>query len=42
MAPALGRPTCEIASAPTFDVKLKNILSREPLPELVVITNKCP
>ena len=41
MAPALGRPTCEIASAPTFDVKLKNILSREPLPELVVITNRC-
>jgi 4-amino-4-deoxy-L-arabinose transferase-like glycosyltransferase len=41
LAPAVGVPTCEIASAPTFDVKLKNILSREPLPELVVITNRC-
>ncbi len=41
LAPALGTPTCELASAPTFDVKLKNILSREPLPELVLITNDC-
>ena len=41
MAPALGVPTCVIDRRPTFDVKLKNMLARDPLPELVLITNKC-
>ena len=38
--------TCPARSAsstrePTFDVRLKSILTRRPLPQLVVITNKC-
>jgi 4-amino-4-deoxy-L-arabinose transferase-like glycosyltransferase len=33
--------TCVIESRPTFDVKLKTVLSREPLPELVLVTNRC-
>lgn len=34
--------TCIVASHPTFDVKLKNVLAREPLPDVLVITNRCP
>ena len=26
---------------PTFDVKLRNVLSRERLPEVLLITNRC-
>jgi 4-amino-4-deoxy-L-arabinose transferase-like glycosyltransferase len=33
--------TCVLDRRPTFDVKLKNIISREPLPELVLVTNHC-
>ena len=33
--------TCIIDHQPTFDVKLKNMLAQQPLPELVLITNKC-
>jgi 4-amino-4-deoxy-L-arabinose transferase-like glycosyltransferase len=40
MAPALP-PACVIDRRPTFDVKLKNVLARAPLPDLVLITNKC-
>ena len=36
-----GVPTCEIERRPTFDVKLKNMIGRQPLPELVLITNRC-
>jgi 4-amino-4-deoxy-L-arabinose transferase-like glycosyltransferase len=36
-----GIETCLLARQPTFDVKLKNMIAREPLPELVVITNHC-
>jgi 4-amino-4-deoxy-L-arabinose transferase-like glycosyltransferase len=32
---------CELQRRPTFDVKLNNVLARKPLPELVLITNKC-
>jgi 4-amino-4-deoxy-L-arabinose transferase-like glycosyltransferase len=38
---ALGVPTCIIDRRPTFDVKLKTVLARGPLPELVLITNRC-
>ena len=38
---ALGDSTCVVERRPTFDVKLRNVLSREPLPELVLITNRC-
>jgi hypothetical protein len=41
IAPEVGRPTCELASAPSFDVKLKNMLSRDPLPQLLLISNRC-
>ncbi len=34
-------PLCEIDRQPTFDVRLRNVLAREPLPELVLITNRC-
>jgi 4-amino-4-deoxy-L-arabinose transferase-like glycosyltransferase len=37
----LDARTCVIESRPTFDVKLKTVLSREPLPELVLVTNRC-
>jgi len=33
--------TCVIERRPTFDVKLRNILSREAPPELLLITNDC-
>jgi 4-amino-4-deoxy-L-arabinose transferase-like glycosyltransferase len=32
---------CVIDSRPTFDVRLKNVLDRKPLPALVVVTNVC-
>ena len=38
----IGMPTCIIDRRPTFDVKLKNMLGRESLPELLLITNRCP
>jgi 4-amino-4-deoxy-L-arabinose transferase-like glycosyltransferase len=38
----IGVPTCEIERRPTFDVKLRNMIARQPLPELVLITNRCP
>jgi 4-amino-4-deoxy-L-arabinose transferase-like glycosyltransferase len=41
LADTLGTNTCEIERRPTFDVKLKNVLAREPMPELVLITNQC-
>ena len=41
IAPATPVPLCRIASQPTFDVKLRNVLSRERLPEVLLVTNKC-
>jgi len=37
----IGTPTCVIDRRPTFDVKLKNMLAHHPLPELLLITNRC-
>lgn len=37
----LGVTTCVLDRRPTFDVKLKTVLAREPLPELVLVTNQC-
>jgi 4-amino-4-deoxy-L-arabinose transferase-like glycosyltransferase len=34
-------PGCVVSRHPTFDVKLRNILARDPLPDLLVITNRC-
>jgi 4-amino-4-deoxy-L-arabinose transferase-like glycosyltransferase len=32
---------CVVDRRPTFDVRLKNILAREALPDLLVVTNRC-
>jgi 4-amino-4-deoxy-L-arabinose transferase-like glycosyltransferase len=39
--PDVHAPLCQISSQPTFDVKLKNVLSRQRLPEILLLTNKC-
>jgi len=39
--PAVLANTCFVTSQPTFDVKLRNILSRQRPPELLLVTNKC-
>jgi 4-amino-4-deoxy-L-arabinose transferase-like glycosyltransferase len=36
-----GLPTCAVHKTPSFNIKLSAVLRREPLPELVVITNRC-
>jgi len=41
LAPRIGARTCIIDRRPTFDVKLKRVLAREPLPELLLISNQC-
>jgi hypothetical protein len=41
LAPQIGGRTCVLDRRPTFEVKLKEVLAREPLPELVLITNRC-
>lgn len=38
---AFGVPTCVIHRTPSFNIKLNAVLRREPLPELVVMTNRC-
>jgi 4-amino-4-deoxy-L-arabinose transferase-like glycosyltransferase len=39
--PVLKVPTCLVATQPTFDVKLRNVMSRQQLPELWMISNRC-
>jgi 4-amino-4-deoxy-L-arabinose transferase-like glycosyltransferase len=39
--PNLTEPLCRVSSQPTFDVKLRNVLSRRRLPEVWLVTNKC-
>jgi 4-amino-4-deoxy-L-arabinose transferase-like glycosyltransferase len=41
LEPQIGSITCVLDRRPTFDVKLKNVLARQPLPELLLITNQC-
>ena len=41
LSPRIRSHTCIIERRPTFDVKLKRVLAREPLPELLLITNEC-
>ncbi|CAN5753317.1 hypothetical protein BH24ACI5_BH24ACI5_07660 [soil metagenome] len=38
----LGVPACAIHRTPSFNIKIGAVLERQPLPELVVITNRCP
>jgi 4-amino-4-deoxy-L-arabinose transferase-like glycosyltransferase len=39
--PEESAPLCRVRSQPTFDVKLRNVLSRQRLPEILLLTNKC-
>ena len=41
LAPLIGGHTCTIDRRPTFEVKLRQVLKRQPLPELLLITNRC-
>jgi hypothetical protein len=41
LASRLPGPTCVLERRPLFDVKLRNVIAREPLPELVLATNEC-
>jgi 4-amino-4-deoxy-L-arabinose transferase-like glycosyltransferase len=41
LQPALGTRTCVIERHQTFDVKLRTVIARQPLPELLLITNEC-
>lgn len=38
---SLPSPTCVRARQPIFDVKIGNVLALRPLPELLLVTNKC-
>ena len=37
----MSTPPCVIDHRPTFDVKLRSVLNRQALPELLIVTNKC-
>lgn len=37
----IGQPTCELFRTPSFNIKIGAVIEREPLPELVVISNRC-
>ena len=39
--PHLTAPLCRVSSHATFGVKLRNVLSRQRLPEVLLMTNKC-
>jgi 4-amino-4-deoxy-L-arabinose transferase-like glycosyltransferase len=38
---SLPGPTCVLARGPIFDVKVGNVIARTPLPELLLVSNKC-
>jgi 4-amino-4-deoxy-L-arabinose transferase-like glycosyltransferase len=42
LRPAFPGPSCVIDRRPLFEVKLKDVLARQPLPELLLVTNRCP
>ena len=41
LAPRIATHTCIIDRRPTFEVKLWQVLARQRLPELLLITNQC-
>lgn len=41
LPPDVRSTTCVIASRPDVNVKLKDVLARKPLPEVLLITNRC-
>jgi 4-amino-4-deoxy-L-arabinose transferase-like glycosyltransferase len=42
LASRIRSRTCVVERRPTFDVKLGQVIARQPLPELLLITNVCP
>jgi 4-amino-4-deoxy-L-arabinose transferase-like glycosyltransferase len=42
VAREVGLPTCVLDRRPTVNIKLKAVLARDPLPEVLLITNRCP
>jgi hypothetical protein len=41
LRPWLPGASCVLERRRLFDVKLRNVLAREPLPELLLVTNRC-
>jgi 4-amino-4-deoxy-L-arabinose transferase-like glycosyltransferase len=41
LEPEIGVRTCILQRAPTVNVKLNAVLARDPLPEVLLITNRC-
>jgi 4-amino-4-deoxy-L-arabinose transferase-like glycosyltransferase len=41
LEPAIGVRTCVLQRTPTVNVKLNAVLARDPLPEVLLITNRC-
>ena len=41
LEPSIGVRTCVLARRPTVNVKLRTVLARQPLPEVLLITNRC-
>jgi len=41
LQPSMGVPTCVLGREQELNVKLKAVLAREPLPEVLLITNRC-
>lgn len=41
LEPEIGVKTCVLRRAPTVNVKIGNVLARDPLPEVLLITNRC-
>ena len=41
LEPVLGVDTCVLDRRPTVNIKLKAVLARDPLPQVLLITNRC-
>jgi 4-amino-4-deoxy-L-arabinose transferase-like glycosyltransferase len=39
--PSTSATLCQVSAHPTFDVKLRNVLARSRMPEVLLLTNKC-
>jgi hypothetical protein len=42
LQPRMPVPTCTIRTDPLFNIKIGAVMAREPLPAVVLITNRCP
>ena len=41
LEPVAGVDTCVLDRRPTVNIKLKAVLARDPLPQVLLITNRC-